>query len=213
MAKNSGVRSLEQLHKKRVLTPQLANTQDVTARAFFSEKNIAPSIYPVSNPDQINLFRKGNVAAAWTVEPWVSRLVNETGATILFDEREIWKNWTGSDYATTLIVVRRSFLEEHRGLVLALVRTHVQITKWMDRNPSLAQAICNRELEKLLGKPLPEETLRTAWNRIKFTWDPAEKSLKKYAANAGSIGFLIDGTPDVSGLFVPDILRQVLEEL
>ena len=32
-------------------------------------------VIPTDNPDQLNLFQRGDIDAVWTVEPWVSRLV------------------------------------------------------------------------------------------------------------------------------------------
>src|SRR5437867_2038804 len=72
---------------KKVATPQLGNTQDVECRAWLAQQGFKVTqlggevtVLPTANPDQLNLFRLGNVDAVWTVEPWISRLENEAGA-------------------------------------------------------------------------------------------------------------------------------------
>jgi len=66
---------------KRIATPQLGNTQDVSARAWLVSGGLRitqtggdAQVVPTANPDQLSLFQSKQLDAVWTVEPWVSRL-------------------------------------------------------------------------------------------------------------------------------------------
>src|SRR5262245_49487581 len=69
-----------------IATPQMGNTQDLAARAWFAEKGYRlrerggnVSLVPLSNPDQLTMFKRKQIDGAWTVEPWLSRLEVEGG--------------------------------------------------------------------------------------------------------------------------------------
>lgn len=62
---------------KKVATPQFGNTQDVAARAWLHSKGYRVTmtggdvlVLPTANADQLALFKKGDLDAVWTVEPW-----------------------------------------------------------------------------------------------------------------------------------------------
>lgn len=100
---------------KRIATPQFGNTQDVAARAWLSAGGLRitqagsdAQVVPTANPEQLSLFKTGQLDAVWTVEPWVSRLEMEAGGKILAGEKEA---------VTTVLVARAGFLSEHRDLV------------------------------------------------------------------------------------------------
>jgi NitT/TauT family transport system substrate-binding protein len=107
---------------KRIGTPQLGNTQDVSARAWLADAGLKITqtggdayVLPTANPDQLTLFLRKGLDAVWTVEPWVSRLEMEAGGKILVEEK---------DAMTTLLVARTRFLSEQRDLVRRFVAAH-----------------------------------------------------------------------------------------
>src|SRR5205814_8910957 len=66
---------------KRIATPQLGNTQDISCRAWSKAQGFKVTqtggdviVLPTANPDQLGLFQSGGVDAAWTTEPWVPPL-------------------------------------------------------------------------------------------------------------------------------------------
>src|SRR6266478_981377 len=95
--KDAGIQSASDFHGKKVATPQLGNTQDVALRSWMRanglksrEKGGDVQVIPISNPDQLTLFLKGQIDAAWAPEPWAARLVHEGGGRIFLDERDLW---------------------------------------------------------------------------------------------------------------------------
>src|SRR3954454_15284509 len=124
---------------KKVATPQLGNTQDISCRAWLIAGGLKitqlggdAQILPTQNPDQISLFQQKKVDAVWTVEPWVSRLEKESGGKILVDEKEV---------ATTVLVSSAKFLNERRELAKKFAEAHAGLTEWMARNPEKAQKL------------------------------------------------------------------------
>ncbi|HWB61715.1 MAG TPA: ABC transporter substrate-binding protein, partial [Chthoniobacteraceae bacterium] len=71
---------------KKIATPQLGNTQDISCRAWLIGGGLKitasggdAQVIPTENPDQLALFQQKQLDAVWTVEPWVSRLEMEAG--------------------------------------------------------------------------------------------------------------------------------------
>ncbi|MGH3903411.1 MAG: ABC transporter substrate-binding protein [Pseudonocardiaceae bacterium] len=59
---------------------------------------------------------------AWAPEPWASRLVQEAGAKVLVDEKDLWPE---GKFVTTHLIVRTESLEQHPETVEALLRGHI----------------------------------------------------------------------------------------
>lgn len=182
---------------KRVATPQLGNTQDVACRAWLKEHGFQVTqtggdvqVVPMANPEQVTLFKSGDVAAVWTVEPWVTRLELEAGGKVLLEE---------ADAVTTVLVASSRFLLDRPEIARAFVDAHAELTDWIQDHPEDAQRLVNEELKVELTRSLPEEVLARAWTRIRFTSEISRKPLEDFVRAAKSVGFL-PGEVDVSRL-------------
>jgi NitT/TauT family transport system substrate-binding protein len=201
---------------RRIASPQLGNTQDVALRGWLKDNGLILKenggdiqVLPVANPDQLTLFIKNEIDGAWTVEPWVSRLIAEGGGRVYLDEGSLWPD---GEFVTAHIIVSRKFLIEHYGIVKKWISAHVDITVWINSHLPEAKKIVNRELERLTGKALPEIIIDSAFGRIKVTYDPVSRSLFTSARRAFEQGFLGDNVPDLSGIYDLRILNEVLRE-
>jgi len=201
---------------RRVATPQLGNTQDVAARAWLKSKGNRVTltggdvlVVPTANPDQLALFRKGDIDAVWTAEPWVSRLVLEAGGSVYLDESKLWPQ-TGGKYVTTHLVSSVAFLEKQSALLKKFIAAHVELTEWIRTNPDEAKRIFNAEIKAETTRALPQETLDRAWSNLELTWDPISASLIKSADDAFAIGFLRQ-KPDMSRIYDLKWLNEVLQ--
>jgi NitT/TauT family transport system substrate-binding protein len=214
--KDAGIQNAADFHGKKVATPQLGNTQDVALRSWMRahglkarEKGGDVQVIPISNPDQLTLFLKGELDAAWAPEPWAARLVHEGGGRIFLDERDLWPD---RQFVITNIVVNPKFLKEHPDVVKNFLRTHVELTEWINKNQAQAKQIMNQQLQKETGKPLPLEVLDEAFSRMQVTYDPIRSSLLKSTQQAFDEGFLGRTQPDLSGLYDLTLLNEVLRE-
>ncbi len=212
---DAGIETSSDLEDRKVASPQLGNTQDVALRSWLLKNGLKlkenggnVQVVPLANADQLTLFIKKEIDGAWTVEPWVSLLVANGGGKVFLDESSLWPD---GKYATTLLVVRRKFLEENPLIIKKFLETHVEITARILANPEEAKKTLNEEIEKLTRKMLPQEVLDAAFGRVRFTNDPLSGSVEKQAEAAFQAGFL-KKKPDLSGLFDLELLSEVLGE-
>jgi NitT/TauT family transport system substrate-binding protein len=212
----AGIQKTSDFHGKKVGTPQLGNTQDVALRAWMRANGLKArdkggdvQVLPISNPDQLTLFLKGQLDAAWAPEPWAARLVHEGGGRVFLDERDLWPN---HQFVITDLIVSPKFLKQHPDAVKNFLRAHVELTEWINKNPAQAKQVMNQQLQKETGKPLAPEVLEDAFSRMQVTYDPIRSSLLKSTQQAFDEGFLGRMQPDLSGLYDLTLLNEVLRE-
>jgi NitT/TauT family transport system substrate-binding protein len=194
---DSGLKTAADFRGKKVATPQLGNTQDVSARAWLSAGGLKITqtggdayVLPTANPDQLALFKQKQLDAAWTVEPWVSRLELEANGKVLLEE---------PDAVTTVLVASAKFLDTKRDLARKFVAAHRELTEWITSNPQEAQRMVREELAAETRAALPPELVARAWGRMIVTSDVKREVLEKFVASAQTVGFL-RGAPDLGRL-------------
>jgi NitT/TauT family transport system substrate-binding protein len=143
-------------------------------------------VVPTSNPDILLFFRQGRLDAAWTVEPWVSRLEVEAGGRVLVDEEEA---------ITTVLACSARLLRDRPELAAALAAAHRELTEWMVENPEEGQALFQEGFFAQTGSRLPDEVLQRAWGRLRFTHELAQAELEEFVRRAQAVGFLTDSHP------------------
>jgi NitT/TauT family transport system substrate-binding protein len=212
---DSGIATEKDFNGKVIATPQMGNTQDIAARAWFASKGYrlkeqggTVELVPLTNPDQLTMFRKKQIDGAWTVEPWLSRLELEGGGRLFLDENTLWP---GGRYVTTHLVVSKRFLAANRGLVKKLLTAHVEITQRINADKDAAAKLVNKQLQKETGKALSDRVITRAMGREELTWDPVAPSLRKSADFAHKIRFLRE-EPRLEGIYALDLLNEVLRE-
>jgi NitT/TauT family transport system substrate-binding protein len=183
---------------KIIATPQLGNTQDIACRAWLTSGGLRitqlggdAQVLPTDNPDQLSLFQQKKIDAAWTVEPWVSRLENEAAGKVLVEE---------PDSATTVLVSSVKFLNEKRDLVKKFGQAHKELTDWILKNPEEAQKIVKSELLAETRSDMSAELIAHAWKRIIFTSEIPRASVQAFVANSQKAGFM-KTAPDLARLF------------
>ncbi len=183
---------------KKIATPQLGNTQDISCRAWLLAGGLKitqlggdTQVLPTQNPDQLSLFQQKKVDAVWTVEPWVSRLEREAGGKILVDEKDV---------ATTVLVSSAKFLSTQRDLVKKFAEAHAALTDWMAKNPDEAQKLIKAELLAETRGDMAPDLIAQSWKRIVFTAETPRASIESFLQNSLKTGF-IKIAPDLTKLF------------
>jgi len=184
---------------KKIATPQLGNTQDISCRAWLSAGGLRitqlggdAQVLPTENPDQLALFKLKKIDAAWTVEPWVSRLEMEAGGKSIYEEK---------DATITVLVSSVKFLTEHKDIVSKFVAAHRELTEWIQQHPEEAQQLVQYELTQETKGKISPALIAHAWPRIILTNDVTRDSMEKFVANAKAAGFL-RRAPDLAQLIV-----------
>jgi len=213
---DSAIQKPEDFHGKRVATPQLGNTQDVALRAWLkahgmksTDKGGDVQVIPLANPDQLSLFLKKELDAAWAPEPWATRLIREGNARLFLDERDLWPQ---GKFVTTHLIVSTKFLREHPDLVKSWIHAHVELTDWINGHLPDAKGLLNQQIQKETGKALPAAVLDESFGRLQVIYDPLRNSLLTPARSAYDAGFLGRQMPDLSGMYDLTLLNQVLAE-
>ena len=183
---------------KKIATPQLGNTQDISCRAWLTEGGLKitqlggdAQVIPTQNPDQLGLFKQKRVDGVWTVEPWLSRLEQEASGKVIVEDKEV---------ATTILVSSAKFLNEQRELARKFAQAHAELTDWIVKNPDEAQRLIKAELLAETKSDMTPQVIASAWKRIVFTSETPSASVEKFMQNSVRAGF-IKTAPDLSKLF------------
>src|SRR6516225_7574068 len=213
---DSGITKAADFHGKKVASPQLGNTQDVALRAWLKANGLKTTdkggdvqVVPLANPDQLTLFLKKDLDAAWAPEPWATRLIRDGNGRLFLDERSLWPN---GQFVCANLIVSTKFLKDHPDLIKNWLRAHVEVTEWINAHQAEAKKILNAQIQKETGKALPDAVLDEAFGRLQVTYDPLRSSLLTSARSAYDAGFLGRQMPDLSNLYDLSLLNQVLSE-
>jgi len=187
---DSGIKSAADLRGRKIASPQLGNTQDVQLRAYLADNGFKITqtggdahILPTQNADMLALFERKELDAAWTVEPWVTRLELEAGAQILVDDRET---------NVTLLASSAAFAKENPALAKKLVEAHTELTEWIKSNAAEARTLIKAELTELTKSEPKDTVIDKALSRIVLTTEISKPSLDKMVGSAQKAGFLKD---------------------
>ena len=213
---DSGIEKPEDFHGKKVASPQQGNTQDVALRAWLkahgmksTDKGGDVQVIPMANPDQLTLFLKKELDAAWAPEPWATRLIRDGNGRLFLDERDLWPK---GQFVVTNLIVSKKFLAEHPDLVKNWLRANVELTDWINNHLPEAKKLINQQIQTETGKALSQGLLDEAFTRIEVTYDPLRNTLLTSAHSAFEAGFLGRQMPDLSNLYDLSLLNQVLAE-
>ena len=182
---------------KKIATPQLGNTQDISCRAWLKAQgfNVTQTggdviVVPTNNPDQLALFQRGGVDAVWTVEPWVTRLERQAKGKVFLEDANVITTW---------LVSSVKFLNAHRDLAKRIVTANQELTDWMQAHPDEAQKMLIAELKEETRTDFAPEDVAQAWKRIKFTTEISNQLLTKAVQDGKDAGFY-KGSTDISKL-------------
>ncbi|MCY0903934.1 ABC transporter substrate-binding protein [Arthrobacter sp. H14-L1] len=206
-------------------TPQLGGTQDVALRGWLAKQGLrfgqdagaraadTVSINPTDNAASLKLFQDGKLDGAWLPEPWASRLVLQAGAKVLVDEKDLWDGSltaNAGEFPTTILIVNKTFLQEHPETVRALLKAHVESVQWLQQNPTLAAEGINSALKADAGSALPADVLARSLSGLRFTQDPLVGTYRKLLQDGVDAG--TTKSADLNGIVDLGPLNAVLRD-
>ncbi|PWT84563.1 MAG: aliphatic sulfonate ABC transporter substrate-binding protein [Acidobacteria bacterium] len=194
---DSPIKTAADFRGKKIASPQLGNTQDISCRAWLKAQGFKVmqtggdvTVLPTNNPDQLALLQNGGVDAVWTVEPWVTRLEREAKARAFLEDKDVITTW---------LVSSVKFLNGHRDLAKKIVTANQELTDWMQKNPEEAQKLLIDELMAETKTTFAPDAVAQAWKRIKFTTAVPAELVTKAVQDGKDAGFL-KGNTDTSKL-------------
>jgi NitT/TauT family transport system substrate-binding protein len=177
---------------KRIATPQLGNTQDISCRAWLKANGFKVTqtggdvlVIPTANPDQLGLFQKGGVDAVWTVEPWVTRLERDANARVFLEDKNTITTWLTSSV---------KFLSDRRDLAKKIAAANAELTKWIQQNEPEAQKLLIEELKAETRADFSPDAVAQAWKRIQFTSEVSRDLVAKSVQDGKDAGFFKGST-------------------
>lgn len=208
--KGLGLRSPKDFIGRRLSTPQLGNTQDIDARVWLRDGGLKVTvsggdaqIIPAQNAELVLLFSRGDIDAAWTVEPWVTRLTNEFGGEILFEKK---------DAIITVLTSSKTALAKNGKGIEAFVRSHYAL-----RDKLLADQAWHEKLViaglggETRSTPPKAELIGPALGRVIF--DAREEDAARKARLTAAFAQALKDSKD-SGLLAGDApIAPLLESL
>jgi NitT/TauT family transport system substrate-binding protein len=212
----ASITSPSQLKGKTLASPQLANTQDVALRYWLKTQGYTTtksgggdvSVQPSStgNGTVVTEFKGGSVDGAWMPEPYETQMI-QSGGHLLVNEATLWP---GGKWATTNVVVRTAFLQQHPASVARFLRGLVDTLAYIQAQPAAAQAAFNTQIATLQGgKPLSAKVLSAAWQNLTFSADPLASTLQTQVDHGVAVG-LLKPPSDLAGIYNLSPLNQVL---
>ncbi len=212
----ANITKLADLAGKRVSVPQTGGTQDISLRHVLKEAGLVStekggtvSVLQNAPADALTLFKAGRLDAAWVPEPWVTRLVAEGNGTLLIDERD---RWPGRRFASTVVIARKAFLDEHPDLVKRFLVAHAETVASIHKDPEAARRVIGERIKTLSKKAIPEAILKQALARTDFTDDPLRESVLTFADWSRDLGYQRQGRDALAELIDVGPLNAVLSE-
>jgi len=209
------LQNVGELSGKRVAIPQFGNTQDLSLRSILHENGLQDTtkggtveIRQADNPDIKTLLDQGEIDAALVPEPWGARLISDVKANVLLDEKQVWR---AGNYTTAVVVANTKFIKDHPDIIEKFLRTHVELTAYINANPEQGKEIVNSQIKELTGKPLAKDILDAAFDRVIVTNNPEKESIAEFVKLSLTAGF-IKTAPDLNDLFNFTILNKILQE-
>jgi NitT/TauT family transport system substrate-binding protein len=194
---NSPIKAPADFRGKKIATPQLGNTQDISCRAWLKAQGFKITqtggdvlVLPTANPDQLPLFQNGGVDAVWTVEPWVTRLERDGNGKVFLEDSNVLTTWLASSV---------KFFKDHRDLAKKIADANNELTQWIQAHPEEAQKKLIAELKEETKADFAPDAVAQAWKRIKFTTEVSRDLLAKAVQDGKDAGFL-KGNTDTSKL-------------
>lgn len=212
--KGLGLKGPGDFRGRRIATPQLGNTQDIDARVWLRSGGLRivtgrggdASVLPMANPELVMLFAKGEVDAAWTVEPWVSRLTSEFGGEILVERPD--------SLVTVLAASSRSLAQSsRRDAIVAFTRATLELRDRLVADPALQLRLVRAGIAAETKSAPPDEALiRAALGRIRLV-APATDAAVRRQRLADALGQSLRDSADVGILPRVHPVDPLLENL
>lgn len=183
---------------KTVGTPQLGNTQDISARTWLKKNGLHITregggdahVIPTSNAMQLPLFQRGDLDAVWTVEPWVSRIEKEAHARVLKED---------SETVTAVLIGREAWLRLNADAAARFVKAHEDLTQWVIDHPTEAQQRVTEELSFLMRSPIDPVLVAASWKRLFPTTRLNMVTMEQFVRDAQASG-LLGRVPPLEGM-------------
>lgn len=182
---DTGIVEAADLDGKRVAVPQLGNTQHLQLLELLEKNHLAPAseggsvdIVASANADIMNLMEQGRIDAALVPEPWGSLMEANGSAKAVTKGEGIEALSSGS---VAVMIASKEYVEKNETAINAFLDSYEAATELLVTERETAKQLVSQRISEETGKAIEENILETAMQRINFTTEVSEQSLKNYA--------------------------------
>jgi NitT/TauT family transport system substrate-binding protein len=206
----SGITSVSQLAGKRVVAP--AGTASAVALDWWLEQNNVSASPPgdvtMSGAYLAHAISRGQLAAAWEPAPVDAQLA-AAGGRVLVDEASLWP---GGEFASAVLVVTSGYLTAHPAAVSGLLSGDLAAVRYLESDPSPADAAAAAELAQADRSVLPKGVLAAGFSQLQFTVNPLAGTMFAEVQHASAAGMLrpVPSLQAMAGLFDLGPLNRLL---
>jgi NitT/TauT family transport system substrate-binding protein len=202
--KNSDINRLADLQGKTVAGH--STVQDFLLRRTLRAGDMAPetvNIIVLKPPEMIGALRTGQIDGFIAWEPYPSKADTMSVGRNLATSKEMWPG-----HPCCVLASDQGFIDGHPEMVAAVVKSHVQATDYIHRNPDEAVKIG----VKYTG--MDEATVRQAVQNVTYTYELSIQGEKEYVQFLSELGYIRLDNPDgfVDQFINPDILKGILSQ-
>lgn len=189
--KTGPVKTLKDLKGKAVGVNQVGSTVDALVRYNLLQAGLKPDtdvrIIEVAPGEQAATLQGGQVGAVAAPAPWPSQVAAKGNGTPLVDWKQILD---GGNYSAGSVFTTKAFADAHPDFIKKFVAAHQKITDDLNKDRAKGDADVLAAWSQVSGKKLDPAVAKAAFATIKYSTDPAEKNLQRFADIAAQVGTL-----------------------
>lgn len=202
-SRNTRIETVADLRGKTVAVPGYSTVQDFLLRRALKQAGIdieAVNIIIVKPPEMIGALRTDQVDAFVAWEPYPSKAATSAVGRTLASSGDIW-----AGHPCCVLVADTGFLDGRRPQVLAVLKAHVEATRFISENPAEARRIG----VKYTG--MDEATVRRAMQSVRYTTPLSIEGEMDYVRFLSELKYIQIETPEafVATFLRPDLLEEI----
>jgi NitT/TauT family transport system substrate-binding protein len=175
---------------KRLAVTQIGTTQDVALRTWLQAAGLRDAaaggdvvILAIAGATILDQMKRGELDGAWLPEPWATRVVSDTDAIRLVDERDLWPDRRFSTAALATLAKNAD-----TPWTQTLERAVAEEVTRAQHDPEKAIAEAHAELTRRIGNPGSLKLFTKAVAFVDFTSDPLRASIEQFGESAARLG-------------------------
>jgi len=158
---------------------------------------------PSTGAGVLHEFMAGAIAGAWEPAP-VDAEMAAAGGRVLATAASVW-----GSYPTLVLAVTDTYLADHAGAVVNLLKGQLQADKFLTADPVPAEAAFQQKLAQAEDSALPPAVLAASFAQVTFTDNPLEPEVRAEVQQAITDG-LVKPVNDWTALFDIKELNSIL---
>ncbi len=195
-----GFRNLKDLEGRTIAIPGHSTVQEAVLLKGLSKEGLSRqevNLIVLKPPDMINSLHNGQIDAFIAWEPYPAQAITSGIGRMLAPSQEIW-----AEHPCCVLVVARTFLEEHPKIVAGVIRAHVRATRYIRKHPEDVVDIA----VKYTG--MGKAAIQKAIQNVHFTTELNIEGARKYVNFLSELGYIKKQDPEtfIRSFIYPDFL-------